>query len=434
MKAAQFATILIFIGIASFTMPAQAAPPPTGFTYQATLADNGLPAEGLTAMQFNLWDSVSDGSQVGSTISTNVDVNNGVFSADLDFGAASFAINQALWLEVIVDGQSMGRTPLGASPLALNVRGLHIAENGFVGIGTDTPTQMLEVAHRIKTTNLITDGVTAIAVRYNRSESSDYEIRAALQGLEFINKSTNELALFMDKNTSFIGIGRSSPTQMLDVNGRIRATNLIADGLTAKAVRFFSGGGDIEIGANSNGMYFLNQSSGQTAMNIDQATNFVGIGRTNPETSLDVDGAITIRGGADIVEGFDSACGTTIESGTLMVIDPNNPGMLMCSTEAYDSKVAGVVSGAGGVMPGLKLGQEGVMDGEILVTMTGRAYILATNENGSIEPGDLLTTSTTLGHAMKATDRNRSNGAVIGKAMSRLDKDSGLVLVLVNLQ
>jgi hypothetical protein len=35
---------------------------------------------------------------------------------------------------------------------------------------------------------------------------------------------------------------------------------------------------------------------------------------------------------------------------------------------------------------------------------------------------------------MRASDHDRSNGAVIGKAMSTLDSGTGLVLVLVNLQ
>ena len=35
---------------------------------------------------------------------------------------------------------------------------------------------------------------------------------------------------------------------------------------------------------------------------------------------------------------------------------------------------------------------------------------------------------------MKVTDATRADGAVIGKAMSSLDDDTGLVLVLVNLQ
>jgi hypothetical protein len=35
---------------------------------------------------------------------------------------------------------------------------------------------------------------------------------------------------------------------------------------------------------------------------------------------------------------------------------------------------------------------------------------------------------------MKATDRDRRHGAVIGKAMTGLESGEGLVLVLVNLQ
>jgi hypothetical protein len=52
----------------------------------------------------------------------------------------------------------------------------------------------------------------------------------------------------------------------------------------------------------------------------------------------------------------------------------------------------------------------------------------------SISPGDMLTASATPGHAMKATDLAAAQGAIIGKAMTRLDHGRGLVLVLVNLQ
>ena len=159
----------------------------------------------------------------------------------------------------------------------------------------------------------------------------------------------------------------------------------------------------------------------------------VGIGTATPATTLDIDGAVTIRGGADIVERFDIAEGT-VEPGTVVVIDPRQPGDLLVSSDAYDRKVAGIVSGAGGVKPGICLGQEGVMDGATPVAMTGRVYVRATAENGAIVPGDRLTTAHLAGHAMKATDADRSVGAVIGKAMTSLDEGTGLVLVLVNLQ
>ncbi|QDU69766.1 hypothetical protein Pla86_48860 [Planctomycetes bacterium Pla86] len=141
---------------------------------------------------------------------------------------------------------------------------------------------------------------------------------------------------------------------------------------------------------------------------------------------------LRILGGADIVEGFDST--EALEPGTVVVIDAINAGELIASSEAYDRKVAGIVSGANGVNPGLHLGQDGVLDGEFPVAMSGRVWVKASTENGAIAPGDLLTTAALAGHAMRATDDARANGAVIGKAMSALDADAGLVLVLVNLQ
>jgi len=48
----------------------------------------------------------------------------------------------------------------------------------------------------------------------------------------------------------------------------------------------------------------------------------------------------------------------------LMVIDEAHPGQLKPSTSAYDTKVAGIVSGAGGIEPGMVLQQEGVIDGD----------------------------------------------------------------------
>jgi len=55
-------------------------------------------------------------------------------------------------------------------------------------------------------------------------------------------------------------------------------------------------------------------------------------------------------------------------------------------------------------------------------------------ENGPIQPGDLLVTSTTPGHAMKGTDRNLMLGAVVGKALEPMQKGTGIIQVLVTLQ
>src|SRR5262249_54825602 len=122
--------------------------------------------------------------------------------------------------------------------------------------------------------------------------------------------------------------------------------------------------------------------------------------------------------------------------GMVVSIDPTRPGELRLSTQAYDRTVAGVISGAGGVHTGLMLRQtESIADGAHPVALTGRVWCWVDADSaGSVQPGDLLTTSDTPGHAMKVSDRPRAGGAIIGKAMTALERGRGLVLVLVSLQ
>jgi hypothetical protein len=78
--------------------------------------------------------------------------------------------------------------------------------------------------------------------------------------------------------------------------------------------------------------------------------------------------------------------------------------------------------------------QEGLLEGGRNVALTGRVYVQADAFNGAIEPGDLLTTSSTPGHAMKVSDPAKAQGAILGKAMTGLRQGKGVVLVLVTLQ
>ncbi|UCE18189.1 MAG: hypothetical protein JSV84_15220 [Gemmatimonadota bacterium] len=143
---------------------------------------------------------------------------------------------------------------------------------------------------------------------------------------------------------------------------------------------------------------------------------------------------LQLTGGSDIAEPFDVVEPRAVEPGMVVVIDPENPGKLKASNRAYDRCVAGIVSGGGGVKPGLILTQEELFDGDHQVALTGRVYGLCDASYGSIEPGDLLTTSPTPGYAMKVTDYEQAQGAILGKAMTELDEGRDLVLVLVSLQ
>ena len=113
-----------------------------------------------------------------------------------------------------------------------------------------------------------------------------------------------------------------------------------------------------------------------------------------------------ITGGADVAEPFRISEQKEIPKGALVLIDEAHPGQLKLSDAAYDTRVAGIVSGAGGVQPGISLQQEGALEGGQPVALTGRACALADAAHGPIKPGDLLTTSEMPGHAMKVTDRD----------------------------
>src|SRR2546427_7415304 len=80
-------TIVLAMSLGATTVLAQT----TSFTYQGRLTDGGTAANGNYDLQFALFDSLSGGTQVGSTqtVST-VAVSNGVFTVSLDFGANAF--------------------------------------------------------------------------------------------------------------------------------------------------------------------------------------------------------------------------------------------------------------------------------------------------------------------------------------------------------
>jgi hypothetical protein len=100
----------------------------TAFTYQGKLTDAANPANGSYDLQFKLFDALSGGTQQGASVTLeNVAVANGIFTVQLDFGAAAFP-GAARWLEIGVrPGTSTGafttltpRQPINATPYAMH--------------------------------------------------------------------------------------------------------------------------------------------------------------------------------------------------------------------------------------------------------------------------------------------------------------------------
>ncbi|MBN2393900.1 MAG: hypothetical protein JXR84_24415 [Anaerolineae bacterium] len=219
---------------------------------------------------------------------------------------------------------------------------------------------------------------------------------------------------------------------------------------------------DLVLGGNDNGrmssnpaydgsdLQFFTNDAFDIYLNADEAgadadndfNIYNGIGNTlifnvdeGGTTSVKV---LAIQGGADLAEQFDiSSTDAEIEPapGMVVCIDAANPGALIVCDTAYARTVAGAVSGAGGLQPGMVMGQaDTIAAGDYPVALTGRVYVMVDASYGAVQPGDLLTTSDTPGHAMKVGDYDRAQGAILGKAMSSLDAGTGLVLVLVTLQ
>lgn len=134
---------------------------------------------------------------------------------------------------------------------------------------------------------------------------------------------------------------------------------------------------------------------------------------------------------ADCAEEFDTA-ESEIEPGTVMRLDDD--GKLRRTTQPYDSRVAGIISGAGEYNPGVVLDRQADRSDRAPVALVGKVMCRVDASNGSIAVGDLLTTSKRPGRAMKATDSTKGFGAVIGKALGSLESGQDLVPVLASLR
>ena len=143
----------------------------------------------------------------------------------------------------------------------------------------------------------------------------------------------------------------------------------------------------------------------------------------NPQCAEQFDAPGTVTASDVILAGGDWA--EEIEPGAVLVIDER--GALEPCSKPYDRRVAGVVSGAGGLRPGIVLDQRPGAPGRATIALVGKVYCKADADFGSIEVGDLLTTSPTPGCAMKATEPAKAFGAVIGKALAALGEGRGLI-------
>ena len=139
--------------------------------------------------------------------------------------------------------------------------------------------------------------------------------------------------------------------------------------------------------------------------------------------------------GADFAESMAVAGDRTkYTAGDLLVIDPTANRRLALSQQPYSALVAGIYSTKPGMLGTTRKVDDSAPQNEIPLAVVGIVPCKVTAENGPIQPGDLLVTSSTAGSAMKGTDRSKMLGAVVGKALEPLSEGQGVIQVLVTLQ
>jgi hypothetical protein len=243
--------------------------------------------------------------------------------------------------------------------------------------------------------------------------------------------------------TGNIGIGTTNPSQRLTLgsgNLLLPNTNREVDGNL-----FF--GGDTAAGQIGLRLFGGNVNNGQFQsgfIDVRAGTPTDGLifrvdmsNGSKEQMRIRADGTITVPGdiileNADCAEEFAVQNCEGIEPGTVMVL--GEEGSLRPSTEAYDKKVAGVISGAGDLKPGLILDKQPESTDRMPIALMGKANCKVDAHYAAIEVGDLLTTSPTPGHAMKATDPAKAFGTVIGKALKPLKEGTELIPILISLQ
>jgi hypothetical protein len=313
--------LLILLSIFWLSTAVPAAP----ISYQGQLENDSGPFDGTADMEFRLYDSLVGGSPVGPLVSqSNVQVRNGLFQIELDFGEGAFS-QGVVWLEVQVEGtiltprQEVTAAPLalhalnmpdnggGESPWVTSGNDIHFSQ-GNVGIGTSEPNWNLHVVGdsrfdgTLDAFGSVRTGSSQNVASGNRSFAAggtENNPNVAEGGMSFVGGGENNQAI---GSRSFVAGGAGNVVEGL---------NSFATGSSsmANARSTFAAGRQAE--ALHEGSFVWSdwqilegpfQSTGNNQFLV-RASGGVGINKNDPESALDVAGTITTDSGVQFPTG-----------------------------------------------------------------------------------------------------------------------------------
>ena len=303
-KSKHFITFVLFISLTfcSYNLSG-AGPLGTAFTYEGRLIDTNGPAEGFYDFEFTLYDAQDPNTrtQCGNIIDmNNLEVVNGYFIVDLDFGNGDPNVfnGNARWLETLAWPSGNIANSLNimhimqeitAVPYSLLSRGIFVDKNRYVGIGTSNPSDLLHVAGLARfdlgqgrihmSTPGGWPGMIAFSPNGHRRDIifDDGSIRLLTSGSSSPAPSVNGICI---NENGYVGIG-ASPFAPLDVRKESSGSNIV--------VGYFSNPSDA---AGSQVSIDLNVGSGMpTAWRITGTGSDLRIGNAVAATP-----AVTITG------------------------------------------------------------------------------------------------------------------------------------------
>ncbi len=217
------AGLLIAAGVATSAIAA----PDTTFTYQGKLLNAGNPVNGVVAAQFTLWTAANGGVQVAGPVGGNVNVVDGVFTHDVDFGADDFN-GAERWIQVSINGNTLNpRQQIRRTPYAMQTRGMNVDDNGvvelapggeFVGVHRDNRLSSQESFGVATPAGDNAYGGMYISTEtqsgwpfYGYSAGGDLDAWTYFDGAEDQWKLwAGDDRIIVDKGTGFVGLNRDS--------------------------------------------------------------------------------------------------------------------------------------------------------------------------------------------------------------------------------